>query len=99
MLSSGLSNSGNCDTYCVAKCLCEKRVEWRKTHCDRVVIRKRDLYITILIQQTISAVSLLLWAPYFVVEDVTRIPRALESLLAACCSPNLQVFQPEHHSR
>ena len=34
--------------------------------------------------------SLLLWAPYLVVEDVTRIPRALESLLAARCSPNLQ---------
>ena len=40
--------------------------------------------------ETISPVSLLLWAPYLVVEDVTRIPRALESLLAARCSPNLQ---------
>ena len=33
--------------------------------------------------------------PYLVVEDVTRIARALESLLAARCSPNLQV-QPPH---
>ena len=40
--------------------------------------------------ETISPVSLLLWAPYLVVEDVTRIPRALESLLAARCSPNLR---------
>ena len=40
--------------------------------------------------ETISPVSLLLWAPYLVVEDVTRVPRALESLLAARCSPNLQ---------
>ena len=39
--------------------------------------------------ETISPVSLLLWAPYLVVEDVTRIPRALESLLSARCSPNL----------
>ena len=29
-------------------------------------------------------------APYLVVEDVTRIPRALDSLLAARCSPNLR---------
>ena len=40
--------------------------------------------------ETISPVSLLLWAPYLVVEDVTRIPRALKSLLEARCSPNLQ---------
>ena len=44
--------------------------------------------------ETISPVSLLLWAPYLVVEDVTRIPRALESLLAARCSPNLQGVPP-----
>ena len=37
-----------------------------------------------------SPISLLLWAPYPVVEDVSRCPRALESLLAARCSPNLQ---------
>ena len=36
-----------------------------------------------------SPLSLLLWAPYLVVEDVQRCPRALESLLAARCSPNL----------
>ena len=41
-------------------------------------------------RETISPVPLLLWAPYLVVEDLTRIPRALESLLAARCSPNLQ---------
>ena len=40
--------------------------------------------------ETISPVSLLLWAPFLVMEDVRRIPRALESLLAARCSPNLQ---------
>ena len=39
--------------------------------------------------ETMSPLSLLLWAPYLVVEDVQRCPRALESLLAACCSPNL----------
>ena len=44
--------------------------------------------------ETTSPVSLLLWAPYLVVEDVTRIPRALESLLAARCSPNLQGVPP-----
>ena len=44
--------------------------------------------------ETISPVSLLLWAPYLVVEDVTRIPRAVESLLAARCSPNLQGVPP-----
>ena len=36
-----------------------------------------------------SPISLLLWAPYLVVEDVSRGSRALESLLAARCSPNL----------
>ena len=40
--------------------------------------------------KTISSVSLLLWAAYLVVEDVTRIPRALDSLLAARRSPNLR---------
>ena len=39
--------------------------------------------------ETMGPVSLLLWAPYLVVEDVSRCPRALESLLAARCSPNL----------
>ena len=39
--------------------------------------------------ETMSPISLLLWAPYLVVEDVSRCPRALESLLAARCSPNL----------
>ena len=39
--------------------------------------------------ETMSPISLLLWAPYPVVEDVSRCPRALESLLAARCSPNL----------
>ena len=39
--------------------------------------------------ETMSPISLLLWAPYLVVEDVWRCPRALESLLAARCSPNL----------
>ena len=39
--------------------------------------------------ETMSPVSLLLWAPYLVVEDVSRCPRALESLLAARCSPYL----------
>ena len=39
--------------------------------------------------ETMSTLSLLLWAPYLVVEDVRRCPRALESLLAARCSPNL----------
>ena len=38
--------------------------------------------------ETMSPLSLLLWAPYLVVEDVQRCPRALESLLAARCSPN-----------
>ena len=39
--------------------------------------------------ETISPASLLLWAPYLVIEDVMRVPRALDSLLAARCSPNL----------
>ena len=40
--------------------------------------------------ETISPVSLLLYALYPVVEDVWRVPRALDSLLAARCSPNLR---------
>ena len=39
--------------------------------------------------ETISPVSLLLWTLYPVIEDVWRVPKALESLLAARCSPNL----------
>ena len=39
--------------------------------------------------ETISPVSLLLWVPYLVAEDVTRFPKALDSLLSARCSPNL----------
>ena len=39
--------------------------------------------------ETMSPLSLLLWAPWRHVEDVRRCPRALESLLAARCSPNL----------
>ena len=39
--------------------------------------------------ETISPVSLLLWTLYPVIEDVRRVPKALESLLAARCSPNL----------
>ena len=41
------------------------------------------------IPETMSPLSLLLWAPNLVVEDVRRCPGALESLLAARCSPYL----------
>ena len=44
--------------------------------------------------ETISPLSLLLWAPYLVVEDAARCPRALGSLLAARCSPN-ELGSPE----
>ena len=39
--------------------------------------------------ETISPVSLLLWTLYPTIEDVWLVPRALDSLLAARCSPNL----------
>ena len=39
--------------------------------------------------ETINPLSLLLMVPWRHVEDVRRCPRALESLLAARCSPNL----------
>ena len=38
--------------------------------------------------ETMSPLSLLLWARYLVVEDARRCPGALESLLAARCSSN-----------
>ena len=44
--------------------------------------------------ETISPLSLLLWAPYLVVEDMARCPKALDTLLAARCSPN-ELGSPE----
>ena len=58
--------------------------------CNFLSKYKVPVVVKVIRGETISPVSLLLWAPYLVVEDVTRIPRALESLLAARCSPNLQ---------
>ena len=45
--------------------------------------------VRVLRGETISPLSLLLMVPWRHVEDVRRCPRALESLLAARCSPNL----------
>ena len=45
--------------------------------------------VRVLRGETINPLSLLLMVPWRHVEDVRRCPRPLESLLAACCSPNL----------
>ena len=45
--------------------------------------------VRVLRGETINPFSLLLMVPWRHVEDVRRCPRALESLLAARCSPNL----------
>ena len=45
--------------------------------------------VRVLRGETMNPLSLLLMVPWRHVEDVRRCPRALESLLAARCSPNL----------